>query len=47
MVKKSGAHDAKNDLSGRRLAQLSLSLEVFFGDIGTRPLYAIRERFHG
>lgn len=36
------------DLSGRRLAQLSLAaLGVVFGDIGTSPLYAIRECFHG
>jgi KUP system potassium uptake protein len=46
--KKSEAPDAKNDLSGRRLAKLSLAaLGVVFGDIGTSPLYAIRECFHG
>ena len=31
-----------------RLAQLSLAaLGVVFGDIGTSPIYAIRECFHG
>jgi hypothetical protein len=31
-----------------RLAQLSLAaLGVVFGDISTRPIYAIRECFHG
>jgi K+ transporter len=34
--------------SGGRLAALSLAaLGVVFGDIGTSPLYAIRECFHG
>jgi KUP system potassium uptake protein len=34
--------------SGDRLAKLSLAaLGVVFGDIGTSPLYAIRECFHG
>ena len=33
---------------GRRLAFLSLAaLGVVYGDIGTSPLYAIRECFHG
>ena len=46
--KTSEAHDARNELSGRRLAQLSLAaLGVVFGVIGTSPLYAIREYFHG
>ena len=46
--KKSEAHDAENDLSGRRLAKLSIAaIGVVFGDIGTSPLYAIRECFHG
>jgi len=46
--KTSEAHDAQNELSGRRLAQLSLAaLGAVFGDIGTSPLYAIREYFHG
>ena len=36
------------DPEGRRLAQLSLTaLGVVFGDIGTSPLYAIRECFYG
>jgi KUP system potassium uptake protein len=34
--------------TGRRLALLSLgALGVVFGDIGTSPLYALRECFHG
>jgi KUP system potassium uptake protein len=34
--------------TNRRLAQLSLAaLGVVFGDIGTSPIYAIRECFHG
>ncbi|QGY41705.1 potassium transporter Kup [Pseudodesulfovibrio cashew] len=34
--------------SGRRLAALSLAaLGIVFGDIGTSPLYALRECFHG
>jgi len=34
--------------SGKRLAALSLAaLGVVFGDIGTSPLYALRECFHG
>ena len=34
--------------SGRRLAVLSLAaLGIVFGDIGTSPLYAVRECFHG
>ena len=46
--KKNEAQDSKNDLSGRRLARLSIAaLGVVFGDIGTSPLYAIRECFHG
>src|SRR5688572_4983109 len=33
---------------GRDLARLSLlALGVVFGDIGTSPLYALRECFHG
>jgi KUP system potassium uptake protein len=36
------------ELSGRKLAGMSLAaLGVVFGDIGTSPLYAIRECFHG
>jgi KUP system potassium uptake protein len=47
------ARSGQNDLltgeaSGGRLAALSLAaLGVVFGDIGTSPLYAIRECFHG
>src|SRR5512134_885287 len=34
--------------SGRYLAGLSLlALGVVFGDLGTSPLYAMREAFHG
>lgn len=34
--------------SGRRLAFLSLAAPgVVYGDIGTSPLYSIRECFHG
>ncbi|MFH2012615.1 MAG: potassium transporter Kup [Pseudomonadota bacterium] len=39
---------AKKEASGSNLAKLSLAaLGVVFGDIGTSPLYAIRECFHG
>ena len=39
---------ARDDVSGRRLAGLSLAaLGVVFGDIGTSPLYAMRESFEG
>jgi KUP system potassium uptake protein len=38
----------QKEASGGRLAKLSLAaLGVVFGDIGTSPLYAIRESFHG
>ena len=41
-------HDLQKDLSDQRLAKLSIAaLGVVFGDIGTSPLYAIRECFHG
>ncbi len=41
------AEDASG-ATNRRLARLSLAaLGVVFGDIGTSPLYAIRECFHG
>ena len=41
-----GAH-ARPAPSGRRLAMLSLAaLGVVYGDIGTSPLYALRESFH-
>jgi KUP system potassium uptake protein len=41
-------HNTHESLSGRKLAAVSLAaLGVVFGDIGTSPLYAIRECFHG
>jgi len=44
----SNVHALRENVQGRRLAQLSLAaLGVVFGDIGTSPLYAIRECFHG
>ncbi len=40
--------DTKEAPAGRRLAVLSLAaLGVVYGDIGTSPLYALRECFHG
>jgi len=40
--------DRTNHRAGRGLAALSLAaLGVVFGDIGTSPLYAVRECFHG
>ena len=46
---RSGQNDALPDQAGGgRLAPLALAaLGVVFGDIGTSPLYAIRECFHG
>lgn len=45
---KTDMHGSRKDLSGSQLARLSLTgLGVVFGDIGTSPLYAIRECFHG
>jgi KUP system potassium uptake protein len=42
------ADDSRTDPSGRRLVHLSLvAMGVVFGDIGTSPLYALRECFHG
>jgi KUP system potassium uptake protein len=39
---------AKRDTADRQLLKLSLAaLGVVFGDIGTSPLYAIRECFYG
>jgi len=39
---------SKKEPEGGRLAKLSIAaLGVVFGDIGTSPLYAIRECFHG
>lgn len=47
-VKKNDASDLSKNLDRRQLARLSLAaLGVVFGDIGTSPLYAIRECFHG
>jgi KUP system potassium uptake protein len=47
-AKKDDAYDSPKNMSGRQLARLSLAaLGVVFGDIGTSPLYAIRECFHG
>jgi len=41
-------HVPKKDGPDRQLLKLSLAaLGVVFGDIGTSPLYAIRECFHG
>ncbi len=40
-------HHPSADPTGKRLAVLSLAaLGVVYGDIGTSPLYAIRESFH-
>ena len=40
--------EGRKEADGSRLAKLSLAaLGVVFGDIGTSPLYAIRECFHG
>jgi KUP system potassium uptake protein len=42
------AGDTKTEPVGKYLALLSLgALGVVFGDIGTSPLYALREAFHG
>jgi KUP system potassium uptake protein len=42
------AADQKQKPQGRYLARLALlALGVVYGDIGTSPLYAIREAFHG
>ena len=47
-AKQDNAYDSPKNISGRQLARLSLAaLGVVFGDIGTSPLYAIRECFHG
>jgi KUP system potassium uptake protein len=44
----SSGHVARSTPHGRYLALLSLAaLGVVYGDIGTSPLYAIRECFHG
>jgi len=45
--KESKNEDTQSKVNGR-LARLSLAaLGVVFGDIGTSPIYAIRECFHG
>ena len=44
----SPTHPAGEPLGGRRLLAFSLAaLGVVYGDIGTSPLYAMRECFHG
>ena len=44
----SSNHDMAGDLSGKRLATLALAaLGVVYGDIGTSPLYAVKEVFAG
>jgi len=41
-------HASMKDAPDRQLLKVSLAaLGVVFGDIGTSPLYAIRECFHG
>ena len=41
-------HAPTGPISGRYLFTLSLAaLGVVYGDIGTSPLYALRECFHG
>lgn len=45
---KKNSPETSKEAGGGRLARLSLAaLGVVFGDIGTSPLYAIRECFHG
>ena len=47
MATHSGVHRAR-ELTPRRLMSLSLlALGIVYGDIGTSPLYAVRECFHG
>jgi len=42
------SHDQAGDISGKRLAVLALAaLGVVYGDIGTSPLYAVKEVFAG
>ena len=42
------ASEEENGRSGRKVAGLSLlALGIVYGDIGTSPLYALRESFHG
>ena len=43
----SGEHSGHGPTSPRKTAMLSLgALGIVFGDIGTSPLYALRESFH-
>jgi KUP system potassium uptake protein len=43
-----GSHPAPSSPTGRELATLSLAaVGIVYGDIGTSPLYALRESFHG
>jgi KUP system potassium uptake protein len=47
-VSPGGVNGVRQEARGKRLAILSLAaLGVVYGDIGTSPLYAIRECFHG
>ena len=47
-VENRGLDGASQGLGGHSLAKLSLAaLGVVYGDIGTSPLYALRECFHG
>jgi len=44
----SNSHQAAGDLTGKRLAMMALAaLGVVYGDIGTSPLYAVKEVFAG
>jgi len=44
----SSSHDPAGNISGKRLAVLALAaLGVVYGDIGTSPLYAVKEVFAG
>ncbi|MBS1191461.1 MAG: potassium transporter [Rhodocyclaceae bacterium] len=44
----SNAHNGAGDVTGQRLAALALAaLGVVYGDIGTSPLYAVKEVFAG
>ena len=43
-----GSPHHREEASGRRLLALSLlALGIVYGDIGTSPLYAMRECFYG
>ena len=47
-VPSNGSTAHHSETSGKRLAGLSLlALGIVYGDIGTSPLYALRECFHG